>query len=89
MSATTDLQPNVYPSPTNTKLPTFVVVEGVPLVSCHLVEKIRKWEFIHIVDILKENAGRDPQFMVVNGQLVAAQSQGPLSPSLSGCKLLI
>jgi len=74
MSATTGLQPNLYSSPTSTKLPTVVVAEGVPPVSCRLIEKIRKLEFIHMADLLKENSGRVPQFMVVNGQLVAVQS---------------
>jgi len=69
------IEPNLYPSPTRPKLPTVVVAEGVPPVSCRLVEKIRKWEFINMADLLKENAGREPQFMVVNGQLVAVQSQ--------------
>jgi len=52
------MEPNLYPSPTRPKLPTVVVAEGVPPVSCHLVEKIRKWEFINMADLLKENAGR-------------------------------
>ena len=62
------------------KAPTVVVTEGIPPVACRLVEKIRKWEYVNLGDLLKDHSSSE-QFVVVNGQVVPIQSgQKPQSP---------
>jgi len=77
------LDPVNFQSPSAGKSATVVVTEGVPTVPCRLVDKIKKWEFVNMAELLKDNNGKDPQFMVVNGQLVAvhrhSSSKTPLS----------
>ena len=63
------LQSSSFPS----KTATVVVTEGIPPVSCRLVEKIRKWEYyINLMDLLKDPTTE--QLVVVNGQLVAMRA---------------
>ena len=55
-----------YPSPT--KSSTVVVAEGIPPVSCRLVEKVRKWEYVNLADLLEDhNSGYLGFHMSVNG----------------------
>ena len=51
------------------KAATAVVSEGIPPVSCRLVEKIRKWEYVNLMDLLKDLATE--HLVLVNGQLMA------------------
>ena len=65
-----------------------VVAEGVPPVSCRLVDKIRKWEYVNFADLLRDNDGKDPYFTLVNGQLVAVNRQSSSKAPLSILKWL-
>ena len=38
--------------------------------SCHLVEKVRKWEYVNLVDLLKDQNFPD-QLIVINGQILS------------------
>ena len=60
-----------YPLPS--KSPTVVVTEGIPPVACRLVEKIRKWEYVNLGDLLKDHS-QPEQLVVVNGQIMPLQS---------------
>ena len=62
------LQSSSFPS----KTATVVVTEGIPPVSCRLVEKIQKWEYINLMDLLKDPTTE--QLVVVNGQLVTMRA---------------
>ena len=37
------------------KLPTVVVVEGLPPVTCRVVDRIRKWEYVNLADLLGDH----------------------------------
>ena len=50
------------------KAATVVVAEGIPPVSCRLVEKIRKWEYVNLMDLLKDPSTE--HLVLVNGQLI-------------------
>ena len=50
-----------------------VVAEGIPPVSCKLVDKIRKWEYIDLSTLLEDYPSSD-QVTLINGQLVVASS---------------
>ena len=55
-----------------------VVAEGISPVSCRLVEKIRKWENVNLMDLLKDPATN--HLVLVNGQLMALHTdQRPCS----------
>ena len=54
------------------KAATAVVSEGIPPVSCRLVEKIRKWEYVNLMDLLKDPATK--HLVLVNGQLMALRT---------------
>ena len=56
------------------KSSTIVVEEGIPPVSCRLIEKVRKWEYINLADLLKDHNSSD-QFIVVNGQVLSVPDQ--------------
>ena len=61
--------PFLHSSSFPSKTATVVVTEGIPPVLCQLVEKIWKWEYINLMDLLKDPTTE--QLVVVNGQLVA------------------
>jgi len=61
----TSLDPNLL-QPLESKSATVVVAEGVPMVSCRLVEKIRRWEYVNMADLLKDYS-KDTQLSLVNG----------------------
>ena len=65
-----------YPPPM--KSSTVVVAEGIPPVPCHLVEKVRKWEYINLADLLKDHNSSD-QFIIINGQVLSISDQKPRS----------
>jgi len=77
------LDPANFQSPSAGKSATAVVTEGVPPVPSRLVDKIKKWEFVNMAGLLKDNNGKDPQFMVMNGQLVAVYRQSSSKTPLS------
>jgi len=77
------LDPAKFQSPSTGKSATLVVTEGVPPVPCRLVDKIKKWEFVNMAELLKDNNGKDPQFMVMNDQLVAVHHQSSSKTPLS------
>ena len=54
------------------KATSAVVAEGVPPVSCRLVERIRKWEYVNLMDLLKDPT--TDHLVLVNGQLVAMRT---------------
>jgi len=54
------------------KAATVVVAEGIPPVSCRLVEKIRKWEYVNLMDLLKDPSTE--HLVLVNGQLMAMRT---------------
>ena len=56
------------------KSSTIVVAEGIPPVSCCLIEKVRKWEYINLADLLKDH-NSSYQFIVVNGQVLSVPDQ--------------
>ena len=61
-----------YPLPM--KSCTIVVAEGILPVTCCLIEKVRKWEYINLADLLKDHNSSD-QFIVVNGQVLSVPDQ--------------
>ena len=63
-----------YPLPM--KSSTVVVAEGIPPVTCRLIEKVRKWEYINLADLLKDHNSSD-QLIVVNGQVLSVPDQKP------------
>ena len=77
------LDPANFQSPSAGKSATAVVTKGVPPVSCRLVDKIKKWEFVNMAELLKDNDRKDPQFMVMNGQLVTVHRQSSSKTPLS------
>ena len=77
------LDPANFQSPSTGKSATVVITEGVPPVPCRLVDKTKKWEFVNMAELLKDNDGKDPQFMVINGQLVAVHRQSSSKTPLS------
>ena len=50
--------------PLSTKSSTFVVAEGIPPVSWCLIEKVRKWEYVNLADLLKDHNSPDQSSMV-------------------------
>lgn len=64
--------PLLHSSSFPSKTATVVVTEGIPPVSCRMVEKIRKWEYINLMDLLKDPTTE--QLVLVNGQLVAMRT---------------
>ena len=46
--------------------------------ACHLVEKLRKWEYVNLADLLKDHSSPD-QFIVINGQILSVPDQKPRS----------
>ena len=50
-----------------------VVAEGIPPVSCKLVDKIKKWEYIDLATLLDDYSTSD-QVALLNGQLTVASS---------------
>ena len=62
-----------FPVSSSIKTPTVVVTEGIPPVACRLVEKIRKWEYVNLGDLLKDHS-QPEQLVVVNGQIMPLQS---------------
>ena len=60
--------------PLQMKSSTLVVAEGIPLVTCRLIEKVRKWEYINLADLLKDHNSSN-QFIVVNGQVLSIPDQ--------------
>ena len=58
------------PMPARTS--TVVVAEGIPPVACRLVDKIRKWEYINLGDLLKDHTSPE-QLVFVNGQVLPIQ----------------
>ena len=65
-----------YPLPT--KSSAVVVAEGIPPVSCRLVEKVRKWEYVNLADLLKDHNSPD-HLIVINGQILSVPDQKPYS----------
>ena len=49
-----------------------VVAEGIPPVACRLVDKVRKWEYINLGDLLKDHSSPE-QLVLVNGQVLSIQ----------------
>ena len=54
------------------KATTAVVAEGISPVPFRLVERIRKWEYVNLMDLLKDPA--TDHLILVNGQLVAMRT---------------
>ena len=50
-----------------------VVAEGIPPVSCKLVDKIKKWEYIDLATLLDDHSTSD-QVALLNGQLTVVSS---------------
>ena len=53
-----------------------VVAEGSSPVTFCLIEKVRKWEYINLADLLKDHNSSD-QFIVVIGQVLSVSNQKP------------
>ena len=70
------LTPSLYLLPM--KSSTSAVVEGIPPVTCHLIEKVRKWKYINLADLLKNHNSSD-QLIVGNGQVLSVPDQKPWS----------
>ena len=64
--------------PLSTKSSTFVVAEGIPPVSSCPVEKVRKWDYVNLADLLKDHNSPD-QLIVINGQILSVPDQKPCS----------
>ena len=60
------------------KSSTLVVAEGIPPVTCCLIEKVTKCEYINFADLLKGHNSSD-QLIVVNGQVLSVPNQKPQS----------
>ena len=62
--------------PSSSKTTMVVVTEGIPPVALNLVEKICRWEYIDLADLLKGPHGKDQQqWMIVSGQVVFTPRQ--------------
>ena len=72
--STTELNQLQFPSSYSPSASTLVVVaEGIPPVSCKLVEKIRKLKYVDLSTLLGNNPSLD-QLTLINGQLAVVSS---------------
>lgn len=52
-----------------TAAPAVVVIEGIPPISVKTVEKIRRWEFVDLANLLISQDPRDDTFLFVNNEV--------------------
>jgi len=75
LSISTDL-PSLLTPQEPTKQPTVVVAEDIPPVPCQLVDKIRKWEFNNLANLL-EDYSSDQVSVDQHGHILAFGSDRP------------
>ena len=56
------------------KPPTVVVTEGIPPVPCRMVNRVRKWEYVNLADLLGDHS--PDHLTIINGQVIAVTSAG-------------
>ena len=61
------------------KLPTIVVAEGLPPVTYHVVDRIRKWEYVNLADLLGNHTPN--HLTIINGQVIAVSTEGSAKKS--------
>jgi len=60
------------PTSSSSGTSTVVVTEGIPPVSRQLVDKIRRWEYVNLADLLKDPHSREQQGAAANNQVMTA-----------------
>ena len=60
-------------------LPTTLLAEGIPPISTRLLERIRKWEYMDLSDILTEIQHKTEDSQVFAEQLAESNNLGPVS----------
>ena len=65
--------------PSSSRPSTVVVTEGIPPVARQLVEKIRRWDYVNLADLLKDPHSREQQGTAVNGQTMSQTAKQSLS----------
>lgn len=64
-----------WPSLTPKGPSTAVITEGIPPISARILEKIRRWEYVDLADLLSESAGKTSEFSDCPGdQVILVQS---------------
>ena len=61
------------------KPPTVVVAEGLPPVTCRVVDRIRKWEYVNLADLLGDHT--PDHLTIINGQVIAVSTEGSAKKS--------
>ena len=61
------------------KPPTIVVAEGLPLVKFHVADRIRKWEYVNLADLLDNHT--PDHLTIINGQVIAVSTEGSAKKS--------
>ena len=56
------------------KPPTVVVTEGIPPIPCRIVDRVRKWEYVNLADLLGDH--NPDHLTIINGQVIAVTSAG-------------